>query len=183
MKALVEFLSKIAAENKRLAYGIALIMLLSALIALKAFYNFHAGVQKDIELKKETLALLASAVQRGGEGDVKRETDRLHALEEGLIKSDKPSIAAALVQKAFKSAASKNTVTVISERPLKPLEAGAYTVVPIEFQLKTGLSGLKGLLADLHASNPATGVASVIIKASDNAMLDVTLVIQGAMKN
>jgi hypothetical protein len=183
LKAFVSFLSKIVAGNKRLAYGIALIMLLSALTVIKAFYNFHAGVQKDIELKKETLALLASAVQRGSEGGDKKGTDRLHALEDGLIKSDKPSIAAALVQKAFKFAASKNTITVISERPLKPLEAGAYTVVPIEFQLKAGLSGFKGLLADLHSSYPSTSVASLSIKASDNAMLDVTIVIQGAMRN
>lgn len=183
MKSFIEYFLKAASENKRFAFGFAFVVLLFGLIVIKAIYNFHTAVHEEIKIKKENLVLLASSVQQGARGDNEKEMKHLSTLEDGLVEADKPSIAAALLQIKFKSAATKNNVTITSERPLKHHVAGVYVMVPIEFALKTGLPGLKGLLSDLRSFDPATGIESISIKTSDGGILDVTLVIQGAMRN
>lgn len=183
MNPVLKRLFKIAGENRRLAYGILFILILLILIGFKAAYKFHRAAQDEIEVKKESLLIMASSQDSNKVGSNANLNEKLHEFEKGLIEAHKPSIAAAVLQRSFKSLALKNNVTVASERPLKELDAGAYLLIPVEFQLKTGLPGLKGLLYDLRSSSPMTGINSIAIKVSEGGFLDVTLIVEGVIRN
>lgn len=183
MNSLLKHAIKISGENRRLAYGFAVILVVLGLIVFREVYRFHAAASEEIDLKKESLSILASSVEKisesGGEVDP---SERLKRFEKGIIVAERPSIAAAVLQRSFKTIASKNDVTVASERPLKPLEAGAYLKVPIEFKLKADIPGLRGLLQDLQTSSPSAWVDSISMRKIEGGALDITLVIESAMR-
>lgn len=174
-------LIKKLSENRRLAYGIIVILILMGVIFFRTVYRLHSSAQEEIEIKKENISILSNLERDQNKTEYVSE-ERLREIEKGLIEADKPSKATALLQKSFKAIASKNNVLVISERPLKPLEAGAYFKVPVEFQLKTGLPGLKGLLSDLSSSHLLIGIEFFSIKNSENGTLNAVIIVHGAMK-
>ncbi|MBI1911049.1 MAG: hypothetical protein HYS21_03525 [Deltaproteobacteria bacterium] len=182
MKARLEKIFKGAGENRKLSVGFVIIFFLSALIVFRTVYRLHKGVQEEIEIKQENLNILASSIEKSVDSVDVSSGESLRELEKGIIAAEKSSIAGAVLQKTFKTIASKNHVTVISERPLKPIEAGEYLKVPIEFKLKTGLSGLSILLQDLRSSSLMIGLSSISIRTIEGGLFDITLVIEGVMR-
>lgn len=172
-------ISKVFRENRRLVYGLLLILILVGLIAFRKAYEFHQAAQQEMESKKESIAILSSRLDGGNRPGYEQKPP---SLEKGLVQADKPSIAAALIQKSIRAAALKNRVHIISERPLKPVGHGPYLKVPVEFQFKTDTAGLTGFLTDVRSAEPMTGVDGVSIKRSDSGGLEVTMVVLGAMR-
>lgn len=168
-------------SNRKLLPGFILIIVLVGLLAFSAVYSFHSAAVEEIEIKAESLEMLQKA--KAGPSGAPGVDERLKILEEGLIDADKITVAAAVLQNSFKSLARKHGITITSERPLKATDSGAYTKVPVEFQMKAALPELKELLIELRSMSPMAGVGSISIKQGQNgSMLDVVLVLNGAMR-
>lgn len=182
MSAFLRDIMKAAGENRRLFYGLLAILVLIMLITSREVYELHNTAQNEIRIKVESILLMNSALERN-EGSGSPNLEKLTEFEkERLLAADKPSIAAAKLQKSFKSMSLKNNVRVLSERPLKPVESGEYLKIPIEYQIKAGLPAFRDLLSDLHGSSPMIGVEAVQVKKTEHGALEIILTIVGAMR-
>lgn len=167
--------------NRKLLPAVVIMVVLACLLIFRAVNDFHSTVMEQIEIKSESLERLRAA-NAGTQGAARTE-ERLKLLEKGLIDADKTTVAAAVLQNSFKSMARKHGITITSERPLKVTDLGAYTKVPVEFQMKASLSELTELFVELRSMTPRAGVGSIIIKkGQDGSMLDIVLVLNGAMR-
>lgn len=166
--------------------ALAVVFLLSLLL-IRAGYSYHVATMSEIEARVGDYEAAISMV--GMEEELKKRKEsgekRLMELEKGLLKADKPSTGAAMLQEAFKALTVKKGITVASEKALPHSEQGIYVRVPVEFQLRAGLPQLKDLLYEMSGSAYIMGVKKIRIKKAGQGgpgALDVTLTVEGAYK-
>jgi len=175
-------------ENRRILPGIALIGALVLILIGRWGYTHHQNSMEEIAAYREVLQVSSSIVARGDEikSLIEQKKNRIKELERGLLKADKPSMAAAELQEAFKKLLISKKISISSESVLNFEEAGDYIRIPVEFHLKAGLSQLTRLLYDVRASRLLIGVRSLNIKvpfAKGREQMNVSLVIEGAIRN
>jgi hypothetical protein len=186
MSGLTHSIASFARANRKLAPAFALIIVLVSLLVARAAYNYHTAVLGEIAVSADRYAAFQSMLERADElrGLQEANERKLRDLEGGLLSADKPSIAAAKLQEAFKALVSKKKISVTSERALPAVYADRYARVPVEFQVKAGMSELKDLLYEVQASPVLMGVKSLRIKSTESGgpgSLDVTIVVEGAI--
>ncbi len=174
--------------NRRILPGVALIGVLALLLLLRWGYNHHSSSLAEITAYNDLLQTSSSIVERGD--DVKNlislEKKKIASLEKGLLKAKKPTIAAAELQESFKKILVKKNISIDSENVLNFEEAGNYIKIPVEFHLKAELKQLTSLLYEIRLSPVLMGIKSLNIRsiaARDQAKMNVTLVLEGAIKN
>ncbi|MFQ5480085.1 MAG: type II secretion system protein GspM [Thermodesulfobacteriota bacterium] len=175
-------------DNKRILPGVAIIGALAFILIIKWGYNHHQRSIDEISAYNDLLQTSAAIIERGD--DVKKsitlKKEEISKLEKGLLKAEKPSIAAAELQEAFKKMAAKKDITINSENVLNFEETGEYVRIPVEFHLKAKLRQLTLLLYDIKLSPLLMSVRSMNIRtinARDNAEMNITIVLEGAIKN
>jgi len=185
---MMERVRQLVAENRRVVPGIVAIGVLVLLLILKWGYARHQESLAEIAAYRE--ALQTSTVMLARTDDIKERIEanrkRLKALETGLLKAARPSMAAAELQEAFKRLIAGKNITIRSESVLSIEETGDYTAIPVEFHLNTELRDLAKLLYEIEASPLVMGVKSIHIAvpySGDKAAVNVTLVVEGAMKS
>jgi len=161
--------------------------LLAAILLGKLIYNFHSSAAEEAELKKEELTLYASLTGRLGELErLKKDGEaKLMEAENRLIAVKKSDAAVAVLQDAFRSCSVRNGISIASGRALPALKQGSYLRIPMEFQFRADVLQLKELLSDMQASPVLMGMKGIKIKsrgASDPGRLDVSMVVESAMK-
>jgi hypothetical protein len=186
MRSFIQGIASVVRANRKLAPAFAIIVVLASLLAARAVYNYHMAVLEEIASSADRYAAFQSMLERAGELRGLQEANelKLRALEGGLLSADTPPIAAAKLQEAFKALVSKKNIAVISERALPAVNADRYARVPVEFQVKAGMSEIKDLLYEIQASSVLMGVRSLRVKAADAGgpgSLDVTIVVEGAI--
>lgn len=160
---------------------------LAAILFVKLIYNFHSSAAVEAELKKEELALYASLTGRFPELE-RLKTDgeaKLMEAEKRLIAVKKPDAGVAVLQEAFRACSVRNGISIASGRPLPALKQGSYLRIPMEFQFRADVMQLKELLSDMQTSPVLMGMKGIKIKsrgASDPGRLDVSMVVESAMK-
>ncbi|MBI2400274.1 MAG: hypothetical protein HYV23_04345 [Deltaproteobacteria bacterium] len=105
--------------------------------------------------------------------------------EKRLIAGNKPDAGVAVLQEAFRACSARGGIVVASGRALPAVKQGSYLRIPMEFQFRADVQQLKELLSDMHSSPVLMGMKGVKIKsrgASDPGRLDVSMVVEGAMK-
>lgn len=185
MKWHLESLSTLIRDNRKLMPAVIIIAALSSLLIIRAGYGYHVEAKKKIFLNIERYASIQSMLAREDEVLKLKDSykERLRVLESGLLKSDKPAIAAAELEEAFKTFASRKGIKVSSEKALPFERAGSYTRIPVEFQINARLSELKELLYDMRSARVLMGARTVRIKTvpeKTSGILDVTLLVEGA---
>lgn len=187
MGSFLQYIQRAIKMNRRIAVGIAVICVLSALLALKGLHSQHIARKAEIEARAQTYRRASAVLLRGTQVEkLKRSAEeKIADMEKGLLDADNPSIGAALLQEAFKSYTVKKGIAVSSERALPFSEKGGYRLVPVEFQFRANLEEFKGLLFDIKSSPLVMGVKSVRIKSSGRGgpeRFDVSLVLEGAIR-
>lgn len=175
-------------ENRRILPGIAIIGTLVFVLVLKWGYNTHQSSVAEITAYNDLLQT-SSAIASRGEGVKKliaEQKTEIGTLEKGLLKAEKPSIAAAQLQEAFKKIVARKKIIISSENVLNFEDAGKYIRIPVEFHLQAELSQLTRLLYEIQLSPLLMGVRSMNIRsmnATNSSRMSVTLVLEGAIKN
>ncbi len=174
------------AENRRIIPGFAAIGVLVLLLVLKWGYQRHQDYRAEIETYRE--ALRTSSLMLSRTGDIKERIESrqkgIRALEKGLLKAARPSMAAAELQEAFKKLIAGKDITIRSQNVLSFEEAGKYVKIPVEFHLNTELGQLARLLYDIERSPLVMGVRSMHVTvpySGEKAKINVTLVLEGAL--
>ncbi|MFQ5353313.1 MAG: GspMb/PilO family protein [Thermodesulfobacteriota bacterium] len=181
-------LLRLISENNRVLPGMAVIGVLVLLLILKWGYNHHQRSASEIIAYNDLLQASSSIAERGSEIEkiIAGQNQEISALEKGLLKAQKPSIAAAELQEAFKKILARKNIIISSENVLAFEESGEYIKIPVEFHLKAELGQLTRLLYDVRLSPLLMGVRSMHIRtlsAADNAIMNITLVLEGAIRN
>lgn len=174
-------------SNKRLIPAFVIIAVLAALLSWRAGHNYHMAALEEMSSRAEQYSSIRSMNDRSDELKAMdgSYTERLRALERGLIDADRPATGAARLQEAFSALASKRGVDLVSQRALAAIPADHYVKVPVEFRIKTNLAELKELLFELRSSPVLMGVSYMRVKAPEQgapAKLDVTMVVVGAIR-
>lgn len=187
MRTIGSILKALAAASPRLFRMIVISMALGAILFGKLIYTLHASAAQEAALKKEELAAYSSMIARLGEfqklkadGEIK-----LMEAEKRLIPGKKSDAGVAVLQEAFRACSGRNGILVASGRALPTVKQGSYLKIPMEFQFRADVRQLKELLSDMHSSPVLMGMRGVKIKsrgASDPGRLDVSMVVEGAMK-
>ncbi len=174
-------------KNRRLFAGIALIVILAALILIRAGYRYHQSVTQEIETKAELYSMsVALMADSSGVEELRRSAEKkADTLEKGLLAAERPPVAAAKLQKAFREISKKRGVVVSSERMLPFSEEGFYVKIPVEFQFRADMHQVKNIMYDIVSSPVVVGVRRLKLRAEDSRnprMLDVVMTVEGAMK-
>lgn len=187
MKTISSVLKSLAAASPRHFRMVIASMALGAILFGKLIYTFHASAAQEAELKKEELAAYSMLTARLGElqklkanGEIK-----LVEAEKRLIPGKKSDAGVAVLQEAFRACSGRNGILVASGRALPAVKQGSYLKIPMEFQFRADVQQLKELLSDMQSSQILMGMKGVKIKsrgASDPGRLDVSMVVEGAMK-
>lgn len=177
-------LRKLATENRRVFSGLVIIGVLCCLLILKWGYGYHVAIREEIATQRERYVAYAAILERSGEmaGFEKSAERHIGELEKGLLKAGKPSMAVAEMGEAFKKLSSKKGITVNFEKALAFAEEEGYVRIPVEFQFKAEMSRLKELLYDLEASPLLMGIRSVRLKSKGDEKLEVSMVVEGAIR-
>lgn len=187
MQTIGSILKSLAAASPRFFRMTVALLVLAAILFGKLIYTFHASAAQEAALKKDELAAYSALTARLGElqklkadGEIK-----LMEAEKRLISGKKADAGVAVLQEAFRACSVRNGIVVASGRALPVVKQGSYLKIPMEFQFRADVMQLKELLSDMHSSQVLMGMKGVKIKsrgASDPGRLDVSMVVEGAMK-
>ncbi|CAG1064997.1 hypothetical protein BAC1_00570 [uncultured bacterium] len=187
MQTITSILKALTGLSPRLFRMVVATFFLAAILLGKLIYNFHSNSAEEAELKKEELALYSSLTERLGELE-RLKTDgetKLMEAEKRLIAGKKPDAGVAVLQEAFRACSTRNGISIASGRALPALKQGSYLRIPMEFQFRADVMQLKELLSDMQTSPVMMGMKGIKIKsrgASDPGRLDVSMVVESAMK-
>jgi hypothetical protein len=109
----------------------------------------------------------------------------LRGLENGLIKGDKPPLAAAELQRLLKEMAKASGVDIKSERALSPVDTEMYSAIPVEIGFTATTKNLKNMLLMIETSPLLLTIPEMEIRvASLNNPLEVygTLTVRGLIR-
>lgn len=178
-----ELISGFIQKNRRILPGMAVIFILATLLIIRSGYGYHNSFQEEIEVKRELYLATAETLTGDDELEklIRKAEGRLKSLEGGLLEANRPPIAAAKLQKAVKDIASRNGLSIISERAIPFVDGGNYLKIPVEFQLKSDTDKLTKFLHELAASPLIMGVSELKVRVDDSRRLDVTVTIEGMM--
>ncbi|MBI5885123.1 MAG: hypothetical protein HZB85_00865 [Deltaproteobacteria bacterium] len=179
--------SRLFEKNRRLSAGIALIIILASLILIRAGYRYHLSVRQEIETKAELYSISAAFLSdsSGVEELLRSAEKKADTFEKGLLAAERPPVAAAKLQKAFREISKKRGVVVSSERMLPFSEEGVYLKIPVEFQFRAEMYQVKDMMYDIISSPMVIGVRRLKLRPEDSRnpiMLDVVMTVEGAMK-
>lgn len=107
-------------------------------------------------------------------------------LEKGLLAGEKPSVAAAELQRVVKDAASALAVEIRSEKILNPVEYGNYTAIQVEVSFAASTAKLRDMLQFIEGSNYYLAISDMKVRAIDiknTKDLQVILTLRGYIKN
>lgn len=187
MQTIGLILKSLAAQSPRLFRMVIASMVLAAILFGKVIYTFHSSATAEAALKKEELAAYSALTARLGElQKLKADVEiKLMEAEKKLIAGKKADAGVAVLQEAFRACSVRSGIVVASGRALPAVKQGSYLKIPMEFQFRADVMQLKELLSDMQSSQILMGMKGVKIKsrgASDPGRLDVSMVVEGAMK-
>ncbi|MCK5427415.1 MAG: hypothetical protein KAJ34_06945, partial [Thermodesulfovibrionia bacterium] len=121
-------------EKKFLLAGIIVVFLIVMFRGVSWYRDFRFSAAEHIETKRITLQKQSTKISEEVEigNNLKAVSAELKNLEKGLLKGDKPPVAAAEVQRILKNIAESLTINIKSERALNPVENGSYIGIPVE---------------------------------------------------
>ena len=187
MQTIGSALKALCGASPRLFRMIVASMILGAILFGKLLYTFHADAAQQAALKKEELAVYASLTARLGELHKLKEDGeaKLMEAEKRLIAVKKADAGVAMLQEAFRACSARGGISVSSGRAMPAVTKGSYLKIPMEFQFRADVLQLKELLSDMQTSPVLMGMKGIKIKsrgASEPGRLDVSMVVEGAMK-
>lgn len=156
-----------------------------AVIVSFYLYEYHKSIEGRIGESMREYSDGAALLEEGAglQGREREVRARLEELEEGLVRTSSAAKAASLIEGAFREAASKRGVELVSKRRLPSVPENGYVRVPIEFQARGRTGVVKDLLYDLYASKEMTGVSSVRIRRiDDRGTIDAVFIVDGMIK-
>ncbi|MFQ5901324.1 MAG: type II secretion system protein GspM [Thermodesulfobacteriota bacterium] len=174
-------------KNKKVIIGIAVAVILFVLVVARYSYEGHLLAKEEIETKKELYTVSLGIVSEKDSIQNKLEylDSRLKGLNAGVLTADTIPVAAAELQRLIKEMAKERGIKMSSEKVLPSIESGEFVKVPVEFQFKSMLPGLKGLIYDIESSSLILGIPKIKLKAPEFKKQNenkVTLVVEGVMK-
>ncbi len=110
---------------------------------------------------------------------------RIAEEEKRLLPGEKPSLAAAELQKIVNSIIRRQDGIILSGKPLLPKEVDTYLVIPVQVSLNCRVSSLKNILYQLEAYPLLLRIPEVkikVLKKRSPKDVQVVLVIEGLIR-
>lgn len=182
-----QVLKALCGLKPRLFWMVIGMLALAAILFGKLVYNFHSRSVQQAALRAGQLANYRDITARLNEFEVQKNDGeaRLMEAEKRLIAGKKADAGVAVLQEAFRTCSARSGIAIASGRALPAVKQGTYTRIPMEFQFRADVLQLKELLSGMQASPVLMGMKGVKIKsrgASEPGRLDVSMVVEGAMK-
>lgn len=181
-------LSKLHRREKRTIFIGGIVV---AAILIYYIFTWYASVKTSTYEKAEAKKIYLSkqlAKISDKESIIKKlEAGRneLKELEKGLIKGDKPAVAAAELQRLCREIAMTSGVDIRTEKTLNPVDSGIYYSIPIEIGFQVTTSKLKDMLLKIETSPFLLTVPEMrirVININNPADVYVTLTVAGIFK-
>lgn len=141
-------------EKVILAVGGAVALLIISYHLFQRYEDFNASAQNRSEAKALYLKKQVEKITEKDNIKAKLENAKkeLTELERGLLSGDKPSVAAAELQKLLKEIAMSLNVEIKSERISTPIDMGPYLGIPVEIGFTAPTAKLKDMILRIETS-------------------------------
>jgi len=174
-------------EKKFLLAGGVIILLIIIYLTARWYNDIRSSIRRQVEINQMTLQRQLNKISMDREIEKKLETIdvKVKELEKGLISSDRPSLAAAEVQRNLKDIAMSVGIDIKSEKTLNPVDRGFYLAIPVEIGFTTTTSRLKDMLYKLKTSPLLFTIPMMRVRVTTvNNPVDVSaiLIVQGFIK-
>lgn len=174
-------------EKKFLLAGGVIILLIIIYLTARWYNDIRSSIRRQVEINQMTLQRQLNKISMDREIEKKLETIdvKVKELEKGLISSDRPSLAAAEVQRNLKDIAMSVGIDIKSEKTLNPVDRGFYLAIPVEIGFTTTTARLKDMLYKLKTSPLLFTIPMMRVRVTTvNNPVDVsaTLIVQGFIK-
>ena len=174
-------------EKKFLLIGMIVVFLIIMYRGVLWYRDFRFSAAEHIETKQITLQKQSTKISEEVEigNNLKAVSAELKNLEKGLLKGDKPPVAAAEVQRILKNIAESLTINIKSERALNPVENGSYIGIPVEIGFTASTAKLKDMLYKIKTSPLILTVTTVKIRVTNMrnpSDVYTTLIVKGLIK-
>lgn len=164
-----------------------------AVVAILVYYIFSwyvsvkALTYEKAEAKKIYLSKQLARISDKDSIAKKLEAGRieLKELEKGLIKGDKPAVAAAELQRLCREITMTSGVDIRTERALNPVDSGLYYSIPVEIGFQVTTSKLKDILLKIETSPFLLSIPEMkirVININNPSDVYVTLTVAGILK-
>ena len=174
-------------EKNFLLIGMIVVFLIIMYRGVLWYRDFRFSAAEHIETKQITLQKQSTKISEEVEigNNLKAVSAELKNLEKGLLKGDKPPVAAAEVQRILKNIAESLTINIKSERALNPVENGSYIGIPVEIGFTASTAKLKDMLYKIKTSPLILTVTTVKIRVTnmrDPGDVYTTLIVKGLIE-
>jgi len=177
-------------EKKFLLMGGVVIALILIYQFVTWYIDISAFTKESVEAKRITLE--AQLRKISDKDNVKKRLDivskDLKRLENRLLSSNKPPVAAAEIQRALKKIASSLEIDIKVERALSPPEKDnrLYLEIPVEIGFVASTAKLKDMLYKIKTSKLLLTISEMKIRVtniSNPVDIYTTLIVKGFIKN
>jgi hypothetical protein len=165
------------------------------LLVMGAAYRFYPSVSDffyssgDIEFKKTNIEKYLRAVSGRKEIEKKKNllSRQLGRLEEKLLTSSTPSLAAVEIQGMINTIAQANNVKVQTMQVLEAKDAGelGYVVIPVKFSIDSNILQLKEIVYKIESPDKLLVIKELNVDTNtrgDSGKIKATLTVEGIMK-
>ncbi|MDX9715694.1 MAG: type II secretion system protein GspM [Dissulfurispiraceae bacterium] len=175
-------------ERIVLAAGLLIAMTIIGSYCYEWYGQYRAEHMSRLSTKKLYLEKQTTKIS-----EMKEVQDRLYVinaemkdLEKGLLVGEKPSVAAAELQRVIKDAASALAVEIRSEKILNPVEHESYTAIQVEVSFAASTAKLRDMLQFIEGSNYYLAISDMRVRVVDiknTKDLQVVMTLRGYIKN
>ena len=174
-------------EKNFLLIGMIVVFLIIMYRGVLWYRDFRFSAAEHIETKRITLQKQSTKISEEVEigNNLKAVSAELKNLEKGLLKGNKPPVAAAEVQRILKNIAESLKINIKSERALNPVENGSYIGIPVEIGFTASTAKLKDMLYKIKTSPLILTVTTVKIRVTNMrnpSDVYTTLIVKGLIK-
>ncbi len=148
-----------------LAGGLLALLIISYKV-FQWYDDFRTSGRNKFEVKTVYLKKQFERIAEKDEVSAKlaRAKEELNDLEKGLLPGDKPSLAAAELQKLLKDTASSLKVDIKSEKIVNPAETAYYVEVPVEIGFTATTAKLKDMILKIETAPVLLAISALDIR-------------------
>jgi Tfp pilus assembly protein PilO len=174
-------------EKRFILVGTIIVFLIIVYQIVSWYQGVRSSAREYVETKQLTLQRQINKILEKEEIEdrLKQVNSELNELEKGLLKGDKPPVAAAEIQKRLKALAQSLGIEIKSERTLNPTDDGLYIGIPVEIGFTASTAKLKDILYKIKTSPLLLTITKIRIRVTNiKNPVDVyaTLVVKGFIK-